>query len=675
MKNQLFLVLIMLSCMIRPSQAQPKLQTLKGEIRGKVLDSITKKPLDYVSVTILNDQSVIVAQVLTDDDGGYIVKQLEPGIYTVKVSNLGYFNMSITQVVVKADEISFVNIPMNIDSQGVALQEVCVVRKRPLIDADGVNKTTRTSKEIIALPQRNVNSIANTMAGVDSRSGATPTFRGSRADGVVYYIDGVRVPGNNSSAPTTYSTDETYVKIKENQFKSTQSDPLSTFSIDVDKASYAVVRRYLNDKQLPPQDAVRIEELINYFPYEVEPTTSVHPFSIKTEVATSPWDTTHKLVHIILKAPEIKMEQAPASNLVFLIDVSGSMQSADKIELLKDCMRLLTKQLRSQDKVSIVVYAGAAGMVLEPTSGKHKAEILAAIDALSAGGSTAGGAGIKLAYSTARKHFIEGGNNRIILATDGDFNVGITSIDDLTKLIEKERESGVFLSVLGFGSGNLKDETMETLADKGNGNYNYIDQILEGKKVLVNEIGGTLFTVAKDVKIQLEFNPNYVKSYRLIGYENRLLNNEDFNDDRKDAGEIGAGHCVTAIYELVTSESEVSAKVDELKYQQQQLTDKGNSNELLTVKVRYKQPNEITSTKFEVPVLNNSIAFQDASNEMRFALSVAMFGMKLRNSVFVKEVTYHQIIEMSKASKGADDEGYRSEMIKLIETAELIASR
>lgn len=674
MKRFVFLVLIMLSCMIRPSQAQHKSPSLKGEIRGKVLDAKTQKPIDYVSVTIERN-GVVKAQVLTEDDGSYAAKQLDSGTYTIKVTNIGYRNAVVTNVEVHADEIAFVNVKMELNPNGTVLQDVVIVRQKPLIDPDGVNKNTKISKMIMALPQRNANSISNTVSGVDSRSGSTPNFRGARADGTAYYIDGVRVQGDNRSAPTTIPSDETYVKIKENQFKSTKVEPLSTFSVDVDKASYAIVRRYLNSQHLPPQDAVRIEEMINYFPYAIEKQSSEHPFSIRTEVATAPWDATHKLVHIVLKAPEIKMEKAPASNLVFLIDVSGSMMSADKLPLLKECMRLLTEQLRREDKVSIVVYAGAAGMVLEPTHGDEKDEILKAIETLSAGGSTAGGAGIELAYKTARKHFIKEGNNRIILATDGDFNVGVTSINDLTQLIEKERESGVFLSVLGFGAGNLKDETMETLADKGNGNYNYIDQILEGKKVLVNEMGGTLFTVAKDVKIQIEFNPNFVKSYRLLGYENRLLNNEDFNDDRKDAGEIGAGHCVTAIYELITKEETSPAKIDDLKYQQQQLTERAKGNELLTVKVRYKLPDENKSVKFEKTVLNTETPYTLASTEMRFALSVAMFGMKLRNSPFVKDVSYKQIIEMSKASKGIDDEGYRAEMIKLIETAQLLAAR
>lgn len=673
MKTLAFLVLIMLSCMIRPSQAQQKPESLKGEIRGKVIDDSTKAPLDFASilVEVLNIQK---GSVLTDENGDYLFTELVPDTYTVLVSYLGYNNMVIKNVIVTSGCISFQNISM-VRSNTRELQDVLILSKKPLIDPDGVNKMTKTSKELKSLPQRNVNSIANTVAGVDVRYSRFPKVRGARSDGTAYHMDGVRMQSNQSSSLTQFPNNDAYASIKENQFKSTKSDPLSTFSIDVDRASYAIIRRHLNNNQLPPIDAVRVEELINYFPYQIEHVNSDHPFSIKTEVSNSPWDTSHKLVHITLKAPEIKMDQAPASNLVFLIDVSGSMQSPDKIELLKDCMRLLTKQLRTEDKVSIVVYAGAAGMVLEPTFGNHQTKILNAIDALSAGGSTAGGEGIKLAYSIARKHFINGGNNRIILATDGDFNVGITNINELARLIEKERESGVFLSVLGFGMGNLKDETMETLADKGNGNYNYIDQLLEGKKVLVNEIGGTLFTVAKDVKIQIEFNPNHVKSYRLIGYENRLLNNEDFNDDKKDAGEIGAGHCVTAIYEVIPFESEIAPKIDELKYQQSQLTEIGKSEELLTVKVRYKKPTDTKSVKFELAVSSSNTSFYNASNEMKFAVAVAMFGMKLRNSPFVKDISYSQLIQLGKSTKGSDEEGYRSEMIQLIEKAQLMASR
>jgi Ca-activated chloride channel family protein len=352
------------------------------------------------------------------------------------------------------------------------------------------------------------------------------------------------------------------------------------------------------------------------------------------------------------------------------------MQSPDKLALLKDCLRLLTQQLRPVDRVAMVVYAGNAGLVLDITNGSDKQTILDAINRLEAGGSTAGGAGIQLAYKIARQHFNVNGNNRVILATDGDFNVGITQIGELTRLIESERESGVFLSVLGFGSGNTNDETMETLADKGNGNYNYIDNLMEGKKVLVNEMGGTLFTVAKDVKLQVEFNPKYVQAYRLIGYENRLLNKEDFNNDVKDAGDIGAGHCVTALYELIPVTSKNNpVYVDPLRYQQLKPTTIGDSLELANISIRYKEPKNKTSIKFEHPVLNTSAQFDNASENLRFAVTVALFGMKLRNAAYTEQITYKQIVKTGKSAKGEDQEGYRAELIKLIQTAELLAGR
>jgi Ca-activated chloride channel family protein len=414
--------------------------------------------------------------------------------------------------------------------------------------------------------------------------------------------------------------------------------------------------------------------MINYFDYQVQSEASLHPFTIKTEMANAPWDKNKKLVHITLKAPEINMDEAPVNNLTFLIDVSGSMQSADKLTLLVESLKLLVEKLRPQDKISIVVYAGAAGAVLKPTSGKDKETILAALNRLQAGGSTAGGEGIELAYKLAKENFVKEGNNRIILATDGDFNVGITNINDLTKMIEQKRETGIYLSVLGFGTGNINDETMETLADKGNGNYNYIDGIYEGKKVLVTEMGGTLFTVAKDVKIQIEFNPKFVKSYKLLGYENRKLAAEDFNNDKKDAGELGAGHCVTAIYEIITFDNNVP-DTDSLRYQQASLTPLGNGNELMHIKVRYKKPDANESIKFEVPVFNEHKKLSNASTEMRFALSVALFGLKLRNSKMTQDMSFDEIVTMSKASKGADEQGYRAEFIKLVETAELLAKR
>jgi Ca-activated chloride channel family protein len=680
MKSKLFLVMLAFAGISLATNAQ----SLKGEIRGKITDHYTKKPLDFVSVSLLSSNTVIVSQVLSDEQGAYIIKTLNPGKYEIRCCLLGFKNVIVKNVMVLSDEITFTDVTMQKGDSALKLQEVVITARRPLIDPDGVNKNTKTTKEIMALPQRNVNSIANTVSGVDARSGSTPNFRGARADGTAYYIDGVRAQGNSNSntpqstvsAPALVPNDETYTRFSENQFRSTKQDPLSTFSIDVDRASYAIVRSYLNSNILPPADAVRIEEMINYFPYEVSTSDKTHPFSIKTEVSESPWNKDHKLVHITLKAPKMEMKEAPPSNLVFLIDVSGSMQSPDKLYLLKDCLKLLVEALNPKDKISMVVYAGREGLVLDATSGRNKADIIDALEKLSAGGATAGGAGIKLAYKIAEKNFIKEGNNRVILATDGDFNVGISSPEALTALIEEKRESGVFLSVLGFGSGNLKDENMEKLADKGNGNYNYIDNILEGKKVLVKEVGGTLFTVAKDVKIQVEFNPKYVQSYKLIGYENRLLNNEDFNDDKKDAGEIGAGHCVTAIYELVLNQSDTAKpKVDDLKYQQQVLTDAAIGTELMNIKVRYKKPDGMISTRFEIPVYNNQQTFKEVSEDMRFAVSVAVFGMKLRNSPFVKDIKFDSIIDMCKASKGKDEDGYRAEFIKMVETAELLASR
>lgn len=690
MKSRLFMVMLACTCM----SFAVKAQSPYGEIRGKVIDEKTKKPLDYLSVTLTASNKKVVSQVLTNDDGAFIIKTLKPDTYEIKCTSVGYINKTVQNIIVKSDEITFVDVVLAPDA-GQKLQDVVVKAKTPMIQADGINMTTYNPNK---MPTRNINCIANTTSApaVDSRAGTTPTFRGARPDGTAYYIDGVRVQGGTApsstsgtqvqtgglpqqvaSAPVLVLNDETYTHFEENRFLLTKDEPLSTFSIDVDKASYAVVRRYLNDHMLPPEDAVRVEEMINYFPYNVTAENTTHPFSIRTEVSQSPWNKDHKLVHITLKAPEINVKETPPSNLVFLIDVSGSMQSYDKLYLLKDCLKLMIEHLKPNDRISMVVYAGTEGLVLDGVKGSDKATILYALDQLSAGGSTAGGAGISLAYKVAEKNFIKGGNNRIILATDGDFNVGVSSPQELEKLIEQKRETGVFLSVLGFGTGNLKDANMETLADKGNGNYSYIDNILEGKKVLVNEAGGTLFTVAKDVKIQIEFNPKYVKSYRLIGYENRLLNNEDFNDDKKDAGEIGAGHCVTAIYELITKDEDKSdtPKIDDLKYQQQMLTAAAGGSEIINIKVRYKKPDSSVSTKFEIPVYDSEKPFDQVSDDMRFAVSVAVFGMKLRHSAFVKDIQYNQIIQMCKAAKGKDEEGYRAELIKMVETAQLLASK
>lgn len=475
-------------------------------------------------------------------------------------------------------------------------------------------------------------------------------------------------------APEAISDNEEYKDEKEIGFKATDKDPQTTFSIDVDRAAYTNVRRFImQNGQLPPKEAVRIEEMINYFDYNYAQPKGKDPINIETEISDSPWNKGLKILHIGLQAKTIPTDNLPASNLVFLIDVSGSMSDPNKLPLVKTAFKLLTDQLREKDKVAIVVYAGAAGLLLPPTSGKEKNKIKDALDNLSAGGSTAGGAGIELAYKTAFENFVKDGNNRVILATDGDFNVGVSSNDDLEKLIENKRKSGILLSVLGFGMGNYKDSKMETLSDKGNGNYAYIDNLLEAEKVFVKEFGGTLFTVAKDVKLQLEFNPKYVKAYRLIGYENRALANEDFKNDLKDAGEMGSGHTVTAIYEIIPAGVESAFLPDKLKYQQLTNTVVGtNSNEVCTVKIRYKQPDEDKSVQMETVVKDTNNALDKTSENFRFSVAVAEFGLLLRNSDFKGSANYEQIENLAKNAIGRDSEGYRAEFLRLVKTAKLL---
>ena len=465
---------------------------------------------------------------------------------------------------------------------------------------------------------------------------------------------------------------EGYSTIHENGFKSVKNNPLSTFSIDVDRASYSNVRRFINQGNRPPIDAVRIEEMVNYFNYDYPEPEGKHPFSVYTEAAVCPWNSEHYILHIGLKGKSIDKTELPASNLIFLLDVSGSMDSPNKLPLLKSAFRMLVNELRPQDRVAIVVYAGAAGLVLESTPGNKKEKILNAIERLYAGGSTAGGAGLQLAYKVAGENFIDGGNNRIILATDGDFNIGASSNAEMERLIEKRRDEGVFMTVLGFGMGNYKDDKMEIIADKGNGNYAYIDNIQEARKVLVSEFGGTLFTIAKDVKFQIEFNPAQIKSYRLIGYENRLLNDEDFNDDKKDAGEMGAGHTVTAIYELVPAGAKTGVpSIDPLKYQDHIRNNKPVrhiSDELLTIKLRYKKPDGLKSTLMEQVFTGPVNDIEEASDNLRFSAAVAGFGMILRESEFITNFTLSHVITMAKVAKGDDEEGYRGEFIRLAKT-------
>ena len=467
---------------------------------------------------------------------------------------------------------------------------------------------------------------------------------------------------------------ESYDHIEENRFRRVDDSPLSTFSIDVDTASYANVRRFLNDGDLPPAGAVRIEELINYFRFDYPQPAAHEPFSITTELTACPWNRRHRLALIGLQgeAPE---ERDPAPrNLVFLIDVSGSMKPPDKLPLVRTAMHMLTDILTRRDRVAIVVYAGSSGLVLPPTSGDQKERIHGALARLEAGGSTNGAQGIQLAYEVARKNFIHGGVNRVVLATDGDFNVGVTSQSELVQLIERERESGIFLSVLGVGTGNLKDSTMEKLADKGNGNYSYLDSVHEAKKVLVREAGGTLETIAKDVKIQVEFNPREVAAYRLIGYENRVLNHEDFNNDTKDAGDIGAGHSVTALYEIVPIGVKVeTADVDPLRYQREtRETWAARSGELLTVKVRYKAPDGQTSKLLSRVLINRPSAM---TANVGFASAVAEFGMLLRGSPSLGRASFESASARAKQFQGEDEDGYRDEFIRLVDRAASLRSR
>ena len=525
-----------------------------------------------------------------------------------------------------------------------------------------------------------------TVIVTDRMAGATAPGR-ARADGAyewdptlgtVSQGDLWRVKNGNPAAPAIWVTPsnieqyntESYTRLDDNPFRAVASAPLSTFSVDVDTASYANVRRFLRDGQLPPRDAVRIEEMVNYFSYDYAPPRNGDPFSVDAQVAECPWELEHRLVRIGVQGKEIPLDDRPPSNLVFLIDVSGSMNQARKLPLLKQSLGMLVDQLSARDTVSIVVYAGSAGEVLPPTSGADKAAILGSLDNLRAGGSTNGGEGIQLAYKRARENFLPGGINRVMLCTDGDFNVGTSDTGSLTRLVEEKAKDGVFLSVLGFGGGNLNDAMMEEITNRGNGNYAYIDTRSEAKKVLVEQMSGTLLTIAKDVKIQVEFNPAQVKAYRLVGYTNRLMANEDFNDDTKDAGDIGAGHSVTAFYEVVPSGVEMELpETDELKYQKTVASAEG-SKEMLTVKLRYKQPDGDTSRLIEMPVVDSGQRLVDAPDDFVFAASVASFGMLLQESEYQGLLTLESVSELAESSSGAvGSDKRRTEFVDLVRRA------
>jgi Ca-activated chloride channel homolog len=521
----------------------------------------------------------------------------------------------------------------------------------------------KDNKSKTGVEQNEQKSTSTTTANVASTVAPSPQAN------TMVYDDAVEEPRTGNT--------EAYAHIDENPFIEAARAPLSTFSIDVDTASYSNTRRFITDGQLPPKDAVRIEELVNYFSYDYPQPVGEAPFSVTTEVSEAPWNKAHRLVHIGLQGKRIAPEQMPPANLVFLLDVSGSMNDPRKLPLLKSALKMLVEQLSARDRVAMVTYAGESGLALPPTSGDRKGEILAAIDRLESGGSTNGGAGIQLAYQLAQQNFIKGGSNRVILATDGDFNVGVTSEGDLVRLIEEKREGGVFLSVLGFGTGNVKDSTMEKLADKGNGNYAYIDTLGEARKALGEQVGGTLFTIAKDVKIQVEFNPKQVAAYRLIGYENRLLRDQDFNDDTKDAGEIGAGHTVTALYEVVPfGQKFETAGVDPLKYQQPvQASAMADSRELMNIKLRYKEPDASLSKMLNISLADTGRQLNNASENFKFASAVAEFGMLLRASKYKADASYQDVLQLARSSTGTDLHGYRAEFVKLVDRARTLSTQ
>lgn len=562
-----------------------------------------------------------------------------------------------------------------------------------IISAGGYqSKQLRLNRQVeISIILETSNALKEILASSDSRTNAPEEFnktfmaagkgvmvRGIRPLNSRIPVSGTRNYGIGDGTQPTASR-EGYDEIAENAFVATSQHPLSTFSIDVDAASYSNVRRFIDNGMLPPAGAVRVEEMINYFNYEYRQPDAGDPFGVQAEVSICPWNKDHQLVSLGLQGKRIPNDKLPPANLVFLVDVSGSMQQENKLPLVRSSLKLLVDQLRDQDKVSIVVYAGSAGLVLPSTSGSNKITIKSAIDRLEAGGSTAGGEGIQLAYKIARENFLKDGTNRVILCTDGDFNVGVSSDDGLISLVEGERKSGVFLTVLGYGMGNYQDAKMQKLADKGNGNHAYIDNLNEAKKVLVREAGGTLFTIAKDVKLQVEFNPAKVKGYRLIGYENRILAKEDFNDDTKDAGEMGSGHTVTALYEIipVSAPGDKLRTVDSLRYQVQheQFSETNFAGELLYVKIRYKEPNGDKSNLAAFPVEDRMGSIMQSSENFRFAAAVAGFGMWLRGSANYAQGDIALVQQLASGALGSDVEGYRREFLELVKKAATIKAQ
>ena len=628
---------------------EPQSTRSLGVVIGTVADAATATPLSGVQI----HADGLMASTLTARDGGYLLR-LPPaatGEVTIRAELIGYRSMT-KQVSLGADSVR-----VDFALESTRRQD----RVAPTMDELAVSIGTANEPAV----QRSRGAGAVVVPSQAAVAAQARFLSPGEFDRSAYDLRG------------RYNRDferEGYERIYENEFRAVGSNPLSTFGIDVDRASYANVRRFIREGRLPPADAVRIEELINYFTYDFAAPEGPDPFSVRTEVAPAPWNPLHYLVRIGIQGRKIDTEDLPATNLVFLLDVSGSMRPANKLPLLKSALRLLVDQVRPQDRIAIVVYAGAAGLVLEPTAGSEKGLILAALDRLEAGGSTAGGAGLQLAYDVARRYHVEGGNNRIILATDGDFNVGASSDAEMVRLIEERREEGTFLTVLGFGTGNLQDAKMEKLADHGNGNFAYIDTVLEARKVLVSEFGGTLHTIAKDVKVQVEFNPTRVRAYRLIGYENRMLAAEDFNDDTKDAGDLGAGHTVTALYEVIPAGVASATPVrglDDLRYQSTEVRIEASSPELMFVKLRYKDPDGKRSRLLTHTVLDGTTI---PSSDFTFAASVAAFAMVLRDSRYCGATDLEEVLRWARSSVGADREGYRREFLELVREAHRLSA-
>ncbi|WP_310396498.1 von Willebrand factor type A domain-containing protein [Hymenobacter sp.] len=656
MKSPLSLALALLLTAAAPAAAQqaarstapvgaPADTARHRTITGVVRDGQTKQPVPGVTVLIKGTRQ----GTSTAADGRYALRVANASAATLVFSSVGY----VTQEV-RIGSARVVNMNLTMDVK--ELSEVVVakgIRRAPGVVIRGA--TTYPAKRA----KGNQGNADQAVGDYDALSSGTSTPS----------------PLATMPARDEAGAGDTYAQMQENKFFEVKKDALSTFALDVDNASYSNVRRFLNEGQLPPRDAVRVEELLNYFRYDypAPPAASPDPVRISTELAACPWNPAHQLARVGVQARRIETAKLPPANLVFLVDVSGSMMSPDRLPLVQAGLKLLTKQLRPQDRVALVVYAGAAGLVLPPTPGSQPQVILDAIDRLQAGGSTAGGAGLRLAYSTAKQYFNKDANNRVILASDGDFNVGESSDAALEQLIVDQRESGVFLTVLGCGRGNLRDARMEALADKGNGNYAYLDNLDEAGRVLVAQFGGTLFTVAQDVKLQVEFNPARVAHYRLVGYENRLLAAEDFNNDRKDAGELGAGHTVTALYEIVPVGA-AQPLVDQLKYQPEKAAPASLqsflTNDVLTVKLRYKEPQGSTSKLLAQPLVGAAGSIEKASVDFRFAAAVAQFGMLLRQSEQRGTATWAATERLADGARGADADGYRAEFVRLVRLAE-----